>query len=219
MQSTPAGDERRVEAPEPAGPVAREDAAAGAAPVSAVPVRGTPVPRRSHHRAPTLVLRPQIGWRAVGPILILLAFAALAVGRRQAVPAAFLLGVLGAAFLPAWLDRVDVGETTIIRRSLRGRRTIVIDEVDTMRLRRVPFVLLRFLPRGYKVGRYWSIPLTLRLLDDDHELLALRCIWWDNWRGLSRYLVSAVPEVDLDGRTRGRLERYVGMLLPTSSHR
>jgi hypothetical protein len=165
------------------------------------------------------VVRPQIAWRVIGPALIALAFAALVLGRRQAIPVAFVLGVLGAGFLPAWLDRLEVGETTIVRRSLRGRRTIVLDEVDTMRLRRVPFVLLRFLPRGYKVGRYWSIPLTLRLLDDDHGLLTLRCIWWDNWRGFSRYLVGAVPELDLDGRTRGRLERYVGMLLPASSQR
>jgi hypothetical protein len=217
MQSTPAGDERRAESGASTGSVARtEDEVVAPAPTR--PLRAAPLHRRSHH-APTLVLRPQIGWRVVGPALIALAFAALVVGRRQAIPVAFVLGVLGAGFLPAWLDRLEVGETTIIRRSLWGRRTIVIDEVDTMRLRRVPFILLRFLPRGYKFGRYWSIPLTLRLLDDDHGLLTLRCIWWDNWRGFSRYMVSAVPELDLDGRTRGRLERYVGMLLPTSSQR
>src|SRR5262245_17004443 len=70
---------------------------------------------------PTLVLRPQLVWRLLGPALILLAMALVAVGRLRAVPVAFVLAASGAALLPAWRDRVEVGEATIVKRAWRGR--------------------------------------------------------------------------------------------------
>jgi hypothetical protein len=179
---------------------------------SAVPVVASPRAR------PALVMRPQVGWRALGPGLILLAVLLVAVGRLRAVPVAFVLAAAGAALLPAWWDRLEVSEAAIVRRAWRGQHEVALADVDGMGLRRVSLVGLRFLPRGYRIGRYWTIPLTLRLLSGDSVVLELRCIWWSHWRELTRYVVTTVPNLDVDGRTRGRLERYVGLLLP-ASHR
>jgi hypothetical protein len=206
MQRKPAGDERAAKlAPSPPEPeVSAASAAAG------------PGPRRAA-KLPTLVLRPQIHWRAIGPALILLGILVLAVGRLDAAPIALLFLLVAAGFLPALWERVEVGPTTIHQRRWRRRTTVDFGDVDTLRLRRIPFKLLAGLRRGYKVGRYWSLPLTLRLLDGDTVLLELRCGWWDGWRELARYVVVSNPELNLEGRTRGRLERYVGVPLPPVS--
>lgn len=204
MHREPAGDER-----------ARELTASP--PDPAPTVSDVPEPRRAERgraERPTLVLRPQIHWRAAGPALILFALLLLAVGRLRAAPFALVFLAIGVAFLPSVWQRVDVSPHTIVKRSLRKRRTIAIDQVDTFRLRRIAFPLLSRIHRGYKIGRYWSIPLTLRLLHGEDPLLELRCGWWYGWRELARYIIVACPDVDLDGRTRGRLERYVGVPLP-----
>ena len=207
MQPKPAGDERAAEpAASPLEP--REPAARARAPKRE---------RRTRAAAPTLVLRPQLHWRLVGPALILLALLVLAAGRLRAAPIAFVLVVIAVPFLPALRERVEVGPRSIVHRRWRGRRTAVLDEVDTLRLRRIAFPLLSRLRRGYKVGRFWSLPLTLRLLRGETVLLELRCGWWDGWRELARYVIVSHPDVDLDGRTRGRLERYVGVALPPLS--
>jgi hypothetical protein len=202
MQPEPARDERAseltVSPPEPTPVVADVRA------------------RESADR-PTLVLRPQIHWRVAGPALILFGLVLLAVGRLRAAPFALVFFAIGAAFLPALWDRVDVGPDTIGQRSLRGNRKIALSDVDTFRLRRIAFPVLKGIHRGYKIGRYWSIPLTLRLLHGEKVLLELRCGWWYGWRELARYIVVSCPDVDLDGRTRGRLERYVGVPLPPLS--
>jgi hypothetical protein len=200
MQPKPAGHERAAESTD-------------------APEEVADVPAPASPGTPALVLRPQAQWRAVGPGLIVFALLLVAVGRLRAVPVAFVLGVAGVAFLTAWWDRLDVGATTVLRRSWRGRQKIALADVDTLRLRRVHFALLRWLPRGYKFGRYWSIPLTLRLLSGERALLELRCAWWSDWRELTRFVIAACPDVDLDGRTRGRIERYVGVPLPAGSQR
>jgi hypothetical protein len=112
-----------------------------------------------------------------------------------------------------------VSESTIVRRAWRGHRTVAVADIDGMGLRRATLPVLRFLPRGYKFGRYWTIPLTMRLLAGGEVLLELRCVWWSNWRELARYVVTTLPDLDLDSRTRGRFERYVGVLLPAPSQR
>jgi hypothetical protein len=153
----------------------------------------------------------------VGPALILFALLLLAVGRLRAAPFALVFLAIGVAFLPSIWARVDVAPHTIVRRGLRRRRTIAISQVDTFRLRRVAFPVLRGIHRGYKIGRYWSIPLTLRLLHGEDPLLELRCGWWNGWRELARYVIVVCPDADVDGRTRGRLERYVGVPVPPLS--
>jgi hypothetical protein len=121
---------------------------------------------------------------------------------------------IAVAFLPAIWERVEVGPHTIVQRNWRRERTIDFDDMNAFRLRRIPFRAIAGLRRGYKFGRFWSIPLTLRLIDRDVVLLDLRCGWWNGWQELARYVVVSHPDVDLDGRTRGRLERYVGVPLP-----
>src|SRR6476659_8811425 len=202
MQPEPAGDDRAseltVSPPEPTPGVS--DARA-----------------RERAERPTLVLRPQIHWRAAGPALIVFGILLLAVGRLRAAPFAIVFFAIGAAFLPALWDRVDVGADTIVQRGVRKHRTIELTDVDAFRLRRIAFPLLQGIHRGYKIGRFWSIPLTLRLLHREAVLLELRCGWWNGWRELARYIVVSCPDADLDGRTRGRLERYVGVPLPPLS--
>lgn len=201
MQLEPAGDERASE-------------------LTVSPPNPTPVVTdeqvRSRERAehPTLVLRPQMHWRAAGPALIVFGLLLLAVGRLLAAPFALVFFAIGAAFLPALWSRIDVGPSTIAQRTLRKHRKIALTDVDTFRLRRIAFPPLRFIHRVYKIGRFWSLPLTLRLLHGEDALLELRCGWWHGWRELARYIVVSCPDVDLDGRTRGRLERYVGVPLP-----
>jgi hypothetical protein len=199
MQARSGGEQGVAEPVAPADPVAERPEAPAA--------RGS---------RPALVMRPQLGWRVMGPGLILLAVVLVAVGRVLAVPVAFVLAAAGAALLPAWWDRIEVSGSTIVKRAWRGRYTVTVGDVDAMGLRRVALPALRFLPRGYRFGRYWTIPLTLRLLTGDTILLELRCVWWRSWRELARFLVRTQPALDMDGRTRGRLERYVGLLLPAS---
>jgi hypothetical protein len=203
MHLEPAGDERTSELtaspPEPT-------------PIAAV--REPRADRADRNARPTLVLRPQIHWRLAGPGLILFALVLLAAGRLRAAPFALILFVIGVTMLPAIWERVDVSPDTIVHHGFRQHRAVPLAEIDAFRLRRIAFPFLRFIHSGYKVGRYWSIPLTVRLLHRDEPLLELRCGWWDGWRELSRYIIVTCPDVDLDGRTRGRLERYVGVPLP-----
>jgi hypothetical protein len=59
----------------------------------------------------------------------------------------------------------------------------------------------------------------MRLLAGEQILLELRCVWWGNWRELTHDVISTVPGIEIDGRTRGRIERYVGVPLPASPPR
>ncbi len=199
MQTEPAGPQRASKLNVPPGEPVPESADA---------------PARVEKERPTLVLRPQIHWRAIGPALIFFALLLLPVGRLKAVPFTLVFLAIGIAFLPALFERVDVSPRSIVLHRLRKSRTVMLADVDAFRLRRVAFPILKGVHRGYKIGRYWSIPLTIRLLREDEPLLELRCGWWYGWRDLARYVIVSCPDVDLDGRTRGRLERYVGVPLP-----
>jgi hypothetical protein len=170
---------------------------------------------------PRLVLRPKVQWMLAGPVLFALALAVLATGRLRAAPVALVLGLIGIAFLKSWFDRVELGPETVRRRTWLTRETVPLDQVDTLRLRRIAFPWLRWVRRGFKIGRFWSLPLTLRLMrGEDEPLLELRCGWWKGWQGMTRALLALNPELDLDQRTRGRIERYVGSTpLPASFHR
>jgi hypothetical protein len=206
MQPIPAGEERAAE------PAARPE------PPTASP--STTVPPRQVRPGPRLVLRPKVQWMVAGPALLFLALVVVAAGRLAGVLPGLVFAAVGVLFLPALRERIDVGTSMVVQRSWRGRvTTIQLEEVDTLRLRRVPFVALQGLRRGYKFGRFWSVPLTLRLLAGEQVLLELRCGWWNNWQELARFAVTSIPEIDLDGRTRGRLERYVGVPLPASAQR
>src|SRR5262245_13997720 len=113
MQPKPAGEQRAT------APVAPAERLAPVDPPAAAP------PDAPARRArPALVLRPQLPWRLLGPGLLLAAVLVVAVGRLRGVPFAFVLGAVGAALIPAWWDRLEVGETTIVRRAWRRECTV-----------------------------------------------------------------------------------------------
>ena len=80
-------------------------------------------------------------------------------------------------------SRLVVSGVSIRQRGWSGRRrTIRLDTIDTLRLRRLPCgVRCAFLGRGFRIGRLWSVPLTLRLQTGAEVRLQLRCVWWDGW--------------------------------------
>jgi hypothetical protein len=55
---------------------------------------------------------------------------------------------------------------------------------------------------------------------EDDPRFQLRCAWWNGWQRMTRAVLALNSELDLDQRTRGRIERYVGSTpLPASFHR
>ncbi len=85
MNREPAGDER-----------ASELTVSPSEPGAAIPAT-QPEPERQER--PTLVLRPQLHWRAVGPALIVFALLLLAVGKVLLVPFALVFLAIGVPFL------------------------------------------------------------------------------------------------------------------------
>jgi hypothetical protein len=153
-----------------------------------------------------VVLRARRQWRL--PALVFPVLAALLVvsGRRWGIA----LVLLAIPFLPAFWIRIEMNPWSIRRRDWRRRWSkLELDSVEGLRLRRLPFPAIQWLPRGYRIGRFWSVPLTLRLQYGEEVRFEIRCAWWDGWRDLAGY-VAALPDMGLDARTRGRLGRYVG---------
>ncbi|MGZ6965303.1 MAG: hypothetical protein ACXVKA_13930 [Acidimicrobiia bacterium] len=172
----------------------------------------TVLPARVPESTPTLVLRPRVQCRLVGPAIVVVAFALVALGRLWGV----VLLPFAVPFVSSLWVRVEVGSDQVRRRDWRGRwSSVSMDHVDMLRLRRLPFAVLRWLPRGYRIGRFWTIPLTLRLQSGEDVRLEIRCVWWKGWRDLARF-GATIPGIDLDTRTRGRLSRYVGGVAPTT---
>lgn len=152
------------------------------------------------------MLRAKRQWRLPALVCPVLAALLVVTGRWWGV----VLVVFAVPLIPAFWIRVEMNENTIRYRDWRRRwSTVDLDSVDTLRLRRLAFAPLKWLPRGYRVGRFWSVPLTMRLQHGEEVRFEVRCVWWDGWRELARY-VAARPDIDLDARTRGRLGRYVG---------
>lgn len=166
----------------------------------------TVLPARERQSTPAVVLRPRLAWRLPGPVLLLVGAVLAAPGRWWGLA----LVPIALPFLPTLWIRLVVSELSVRRRSWPGRRTtILMDSVDTMRLRRLPFAATGWAGRGYRIGRFWSVPLTLRLQHGEDIKLEIRCVWWKGWRNLARFVTSQ-PGIALDERTRGRYERYVG---------
>ncbi len=152
---------------------------------------------------PTLTLRPRLVFRLAGPLLIVLGVAGVAAGYLAATAIA-VIGVFG---LVAWLQRVSIDEHQVVIRGVRSSTTLPIDAIDEVRLRRVPFGPKHGLRKSYRFGPFSSTPIRLRLIRADVTLVQLTAVYWEGWAGLVRYLL-AVPAIDSDSRTRGRLERY-----------
>jgi len=152
---------------------------------------------------PTLILRPRLVFRLVGPVLIVAGAAGVAAGYLAAAA----IAVLGVFCLVAWLQRIVVDERQVVIRGVRSSTALPIGAIDEVRLRRVPLGPKHGLRKSYRFGPFSSTPIRLRLIRADVTLAQLTAVYWEGWAGLVHYLL-AVPTIDSDSRTRGRLERY-----------
>lgn len=150
-----------------------------------------------------LVLRPAVGWRALGPVLVL-------VGIMAGVllsPLAFVISVLGLALLPLFLVRVECDGVTLRRRRIRGwEEPVAVSDLVALRVRRAPFAALAHWRHSFRFGHYCTVPLRLRLHTTRGVALDLTVVWWDGWLALARF-VRSQPDVEVDRRSRARLER------------
>lgn len=154
---------------------------------------------------PTVILRPQLWMMAAGPALVFLALVGASMGSRKVSVLVFLAGL---AFMPFLAFKIHVDEHAVRRRGLRGwEPPVSLDAVTELGLRRSPWRLLKWWPKGYRFGRFYSLPLRLRLLAGNQIRFQLTVVFWRDWGALARFM-AARPDVRTDGRTRGRLERY-----------
>ena len=151
---------------------------------------------------PVVIFRPRLALRIVGPIILLGGLGVLAAGSLAGASAA----LLGAIVSLAWLPRVEVGADAVRARGLVGTTVIKVDGVREIRLRRVPFGPPRPPHRSYRIGRFSTTPIRLRIIGDE-DMIQLTAVLWDNWPALVRVMLT-LPGVESDARTRGRLDRY-----------
>jgi len=152
---------------------------------------------------PTLTLRPRLFFRVLGPALIVIGLLGVAAGFL----AAALLAVVGIVALVAWVQRIVVNDREIVIRGLTTSTTLPIGSIDEIRLRRVPFGPKHALRRTFRAGPFSSTPIRLRFICAEVTLSQITVVYWEGWAGLVRYLL-AIPTIDSDSRTRGRLDRY-----------
>lgn len=152
---------------------------------------------------PMMILRPRLVFRLLGPLLI--AGGGVGVAARV-IPALVLVGV-GAVALLAWLPSVQVDDRAIRFRRLMGTETIPLAAIDEIRLRRVQIGPKRQLQRNFRIGRFCSTPLRMRVMQNDVTLAQITVVCWEGWPRLARYLLS-IPSINSESRTRGRLDRY-----------
>jgi len=128
-------------------------------------------------------------------------------GAAAGVLPALFLAAIGIALLAAWLPRITVNDHEIIVRGVISSAVVPFDEMDEVRLRRVPFGPKHAMRRTFRFGPFSTTPIRLRLMQDDFTLAQVTVVFWDGWPGLVRYLLS-IPTITSDSRTRGRLDRY-----------
>jgi hypothetical protein len=149
-----------------------------------------------------VVFRPRAGLLVAGPLLVI-AGAALVIAVS---PVGAVVAVVGVLCLPAWRYRIEVGNDVVLARGFVGATEIRFDDVREVRLRRVPFGPPRPPHRSYRIGRFSTTPIRLRIIGAD-EMIQLTAALWANWPALVRVVLS-IPGVESDSRTRGRLDRY-----------
>jgi hypothetical protein len=150
-----------------------------------------------------VIFRPRRALRIVGPLLLLAGVGLVATG----VLAGAVLAVVGLLVSLSWLPRVEIGNEVVRARGLVGTTVIRFDDVREVRLRRVPFGPPRPPHRSYRVGRFSTTPIRLRIIGADDDMVQLTAALWSNWPALVR-VVLTIPGVESDARTRGRLDRY-----------
>jgi len=146
--------------------------------------------------------RPRAGLRVAGPVLLLVGVALVA----AVSPVGAVIAIAGVLCLPAWRYRVEVGNDVLVARGFVGATEIPFDGIREIRLRRVPFGPPRPPHRSYRIGRFSTTPIRLRIIGDD-DMIQLTAALWANWPALVR-VVLGIPGVESDSRTRGRLDRY-----------
>jgi hypothetical protein len=158
--------------------------------------------RRGSAGGPVVVFRPRVALLLGGPLLLVVGAATIVAG--SPVGAAFL--VLGALMSLSWIPKVEVGGDAVRARGLVGTVEIPSDAVREVGLRRVPYGPARPPRRSYRIGRFSTTPIRLRVVGDD-DTIQLTAAAWADWPTLVRTLL-ALPGVHTDSRTRGRLDRY-----------
>ncbi len=150
----------------------------------------------------TIVLRPHLLLRVGGPACIVLAVAGIATG----IYVAALFLPIGIALIPALFQRVEVNAQTVRQHGLRGwKEPVDLGSIKMLRLRRVPWLPLENMRRAYRLGPLCSVPLRLSLATSDQVVLQLVVAWWSGWMPLARF-IAALPDIDLDRRSKTRLE-------------
>jgi hypothetical protein len=152
---------------------------------------------------PVVIFRPRVAFLIGGPLMLLGGVAVLVLGSP---PAGVVLVALGAVVALSWLPKVEVGDDLVRARGLVGSTVIPYADIHEVRLRRVPFGPPRPPHRSYRIGRFSTTPIRLRIIGSD-EMIQLTAVLWGNWPALVRVMLT-LPGVQSDSRTRGRLDRY-----------
>ena len=149
-----------------------------------------------------VVFRPRVVFLILGPLLLLAGAAVVATGSVAGVA----LVLVGAALTSSWRPKIEVGNDVVRARGFVGTTVIRYDDIREVRLRRVPFGPPRPPHRSYRIGRLSTTPIRLRIVGGD-DMIQLTAALWADWPALVRVML-AVPGVQSDSRTRGRLDRY-----------
>jgi hypothetical protein len=149
-----------------------------------------------------VIFRPRVIFLVLGPLLLVGGVAIVAAGTVAGVAVA----VVGATMSLSWRLRIEVGDDIVRSRGLLDTTVIPYDEIREVRLRRVPFGPPRPPHRSYRIGRFSTTPIRLRIIGAD-DMIQLTAVLWANWPALVR-VVLVLPGVESDTRTRGRLDRY-----------
>ena len=149
-----------------------------------------------------MVFRPRLALRVSGLLILLGGAAIVGLGSLAGIPVL----LLGLILSLSWLPKVEVGDEIVRARGLVGTTVIADADVREVRLRRVPFGPPRPPHRSYRIGRFSTTPIRLRIIGDE-DMIQLTAVLWANWPALVRVMLT-LPGVQSDARTRSRLDRY-----------
>lgn len=153
-------------------------------------------------QTPPVRFRPRPALRFVGPVLVLLGLAAVAVSP----PVGLAVLVVGAIAATALVPMVEVTETAVRFRGLFGTVVLAVPQITEVRLRRVPLGGPRPPRRAGRPGRLSIRPIRLRVVAGE-ETLQLTVACWRHWADLVERILI-VTGIEADVRTLGRIERY-----------
>ncbi len=150
----------------------------------------------------TVVFRPHLGLRLLGPALAVVGVVGAAAGL---LPALALL-VVAVPVTLVWFRRIELDDATVRYRRLLATTTIPLGGVREVALRRVPRRGARAPHHSYRVGRFSTTPIRLRIAGEEAEIHVTAALW-PEWPRIVRALMT-LPGVQTDHRSRGRLDRY-----------